>query len=140
MKKRFLSFFGGGVFDKKDIEHYLSLGLSGVQMATRFVATRECDAAESFKQMYVKAREEDITLVESPVHMIGRAINNPFVKQVKNFREDVTQCFHCLRDCNPKEIPYCITAALIRAARGDVDHALVFCGSNCMACQRNYVQ
>jgi NAD(P)H-dependent flavin oxidoreductase YrpB (nitropropane dioxygenase family) len=129
-EKKIPVIFGGGVFDKKDIEHYLSLGLSGVQMATRFVATRECDAAESFKQMYVKAREEDITLVESPVHMIGRAINNPFVKQVKNFREDVTQCFHCLRDCNPKEIPYCITAALIRAARGDVDHALVFCGSN----------
>lgn len=50
--------FGGGVFDKEDIRHYLSLGLSGVQMATRFVATKECDAADEFKQMYVKAKRK----------------------------------------------------------------------------------
>ena len=57
--------FGGGIFDKKDIEHYLSLGLSGVQMATRFVATKECDASDAFKNMYVKAKEGDVTIVQS---------------------------------------------------------------------------
>lgn len=122
--------FGGGIFDKKDIEHYLSLGLSGVQMATRFVATKECDAAEAFKNMYVKAKPSDVTIVQSPVHMPGRALLNPFVCAVRQGRIPVTNCFHCLKTCDPSTTPYCITQALIRAVRGDVDHGLVFCGAN----------
>lgn len=122
--------FGGGVFDKEDIRHYLSLGLSGVQMATRFVATKECDAADEFKQMYVKAKKEDVTIVQSPVHMPGRALLNPFVKRIRKQRENVRNCFHCLKTCDPRTTPYCITMALIRAVKGDVDNALVFCGAN----------
>lgn len=122
--------FGGGIFDKKDIEHYLSLGLSGVQMATRFVATKECDAAEAFKNMYVKAKSSDVTIVQSPVHMPGRALLNPFVCAFRQGRIPVTSCFHCLKTCDPSTTPYCITQALIRAVKGDVDHGLVFCGAN----------
>ena len=122
--------FGGGVYDKNDIAHYLSLGLSGVQMATRFVATEECDASRSFKEMYIHAKKEDITIVESPVHMPGRAILNPFVQRVRNCRTSISNCFHCLKTCDPKTTPYCITMALIRAVRGDVDNALIFCGAN----------
>ena len=129
-KKKIPVVFGGGIFDKKDIEHYLSLGLSGVQMATRFVATKECDASEAFKNMYVKAKEKDITIVQSPVHMPGRALLNPFVRTVMERRIPVTNCFHCLKTCDPKTTPYCITQALIRAVTGDVDHGLVFCGAN----------
>lgn len=122
--------FGGGVFDRKDIDHYLSLGLSGVQMATRFVATYECDAAPEFKQMYVNAKKEDITLVNSPVHMVGRALLNPFVKHISKDRLPPETCFHCLKTCDSRTTQYCISMALIRAARGDVDHALIFCGAN----------
>lgn len=129
-KKKIPVIFGGGVFTKEDIKRYLSLGLSGVQMGTRFVATEECDAARSFKEMYVKAKKEDITIVQSPVHMPGRALLNPFVKRIMQKREDVRSCFHCLKTCDPHTTPYCITMALIRAARGDVDNALVFCGAN----------
>ena len=118
------------MFDKADISHYLSLGLSGVQMATRFVATKECDASDAFKQMYVKARKEDITLVNSPVHMTGRAIRNSFVRRAEKGRIPPDCCFHCLKTCNPATTPYCITMALIRAAKGDVDNALIFCGAN----------
>lgn len=129
-KKKIPVIFGGGVFDKKDIEHYLSLGLSGVQMATRFVATKECDAADEFKQMYVNAKESDVTIVQSPVHMPGRALLNPFVKAFTEHRIPPQGCFHCLKTCDPATTPYCITMALIRAVHGDVDHGLVFCGAN----------
>lgn len=121
--------FGGGVFEKKDIEHYLSLGLSGVQMASRFVATNECDAAPAFKEMYVKAKKEDIILVNSPVHMVGRAIRNAFVRRTEEGRVPVTHCFQCLKECDPRTTPYCITMALIRAVKGDVENGLVFCGA-----------
>ena len=99
-------------------------------MATRFVATKECDASEAFKNMYVNAKKEDVTIVQSPVHMPGRALLNPFVKEVMQHRIAPTSCFHCLKTCDPRTTPYCITMALIRAVRGDVDHGLVFCGAN----------
>jgi len=47
----------GGIFDGNDIAHFLKLGASGVQMATRFVCTDECDVHDNFKQAYINARE-----------------------------------------------------------------------------------
>ena len=35
----------------------------------------------------------------------------------------------CLKNCNPKEIDYCITERLIAAAKGDIENALLFCGA-----------
>ena len=122
--------FGGGVYDRADIDHYLSLGCDGVQMATRFVATEECDAAPAYKQAYLNAGKEDIVLVQSPVGMPGRAIRNQFQKERENGREQVKKCYGCLKKCDIASIPYCITGALVRAARGDTEHALLFCGQN----------
>lgn len=122
--------FGGGVFDRQDIDHYLSLGLDGVQMATRFVATEECDAHPDFKKAYLQANKEDIAIVESPVGMPGRAILNAYALERKKNREKVTHCFRCLEHCDPATTPYCITMALIRAVQGDMDHSLIFCGEN----------
>lgn len=122
--------FGGGVFDKKDIEHYLELGLDGVQMATRFVATEECDADIKFKEAYINATKEDVKIVKSPVGMPGRALNNNFIKNIVPQGCKVTKCFNCLVHCDPKTIPYCISLALFNGANGDIDNALVFCGEN----------
>lgn len=119
----------GGIFDHQDIVHALSLGADGVQIASRFVVTKECDAAEAYKQAYLDATEEDIKIVVSPVGMLGRAINNPFMEAVKTTKQPVDKCLRCLGKCNPKEIPYCITRALINAAKGNLDEALLFCGA-----------
>lgn len=122
--------FGGGVYTREDIDHFLSLGLSGVQMATRFVATEECDADINFKMAYVNAKKEDIQIVKSPVGMPGRAIRNSFIKHTETDRADIDRCYGCLARCNPKEIPYCISQALFNAANGDTENALLFCGEN----------
>jgi NAD(P)H-dependent flavin oxidoreductase YrpB (nitropropane dioxygenase family) len=122
--------FGGGVFDRKDIDHYLSLGCAGVQMATRFVATEECDASDAFKQAYLSASKEDVAIVKSPVGMPGRAIKNAFVKMVEGGRKPVEKCFRCMDHCDPKTTPYCITTALSNSAAGKVDEGLIFCGEN----------
>lgn len=121
---------GGGVFDVEDIRHILSLGTDGVQIATRFVVTEECDASEAYKQAYIDAREEDVKIVISPVGMPGRAIMTPFIKRTGEGRIPVEKCFHCLEHCNPKETPYCITKALIEAVKGNIKEGLVFCGDN----------
>ena len=122
--------FAGGVFDRKDIDHYISLGCSGVQMATRFVATEECDADINFKMAYINSKKEDIVIVKSPVGLPGRAISNKFMKDRKLINEKITKCYKCLKKCNMADIPYCITGALVRAVKGDIDNSLVFCGEN----------
>ncbi|MDR3594586.1 nitronate monooxygenase [Clostridium sp.] len=120
----------GGVFDGYDIAKYLKLGASGVQMATRFVATEECDASDEFKNAYINCKKEDIQIVKSPVGMPGRAISNPFVKKAHTEGEKVTHCYNCLTPCNPATTPYCISKALINAVNGNIDAGLIFCGEN----------
>lgn len=123
--------FGGGVYSKEDVKHCIEdLGLDGVQMATRFVATEECDADIAFKEAYIKAKLEDVKIVKSPVGMPGRALNNHFIKDIVPEGCKVSRCFKCLVHCDPKTIPYCISKALFNGANGDIDNALVFCGEN----------
>lgn len=120
----------GGIYDRKDMEHALSLGAKGVQMATRFVTTYECDASMAYKQTYIDAKKEDIVLVKSPVGMPGRAINNAFIKRAKEGNIPHGKCRLCISTCKPNETPYCITEALVNAVKGETDRALLFCGAN----------
>lgn len=121
----------GGIYTHEDVMHQLSLGAEGVQVATRFVTTEECDAPEVYKQAYIQARKEDIVITKSPVGMPGRAIRNPFLIAVgQGNRPAIPHCYRCLERCDIAKIPYCITQSLVNAARGDVDTALLFCGSN----------
>ncbi|HHW03051.1 MAG TPA: nitronate monooxygenase [Thermoanaerobacterales bacterium] len=122
---------GGGVFTGKDIADLLKAGASGVQMATRFVATDECDASEEFKQAYIDAKEEDVEIIESPVGMIGRAIRNEFLDEVKaGFKKPIRCLCNCLKPCNPQKAPYCIADALINAQRGNLKNGFAFAGAN----------
>lgn len=126
----------GGVFSREDMEHHMALGADGVQVGTRFVTTKECDAPLAYKEAYLRAKKEDIVIVKSPVGMPGRAINNLFLEKIREEPEKIAKCFRCLEHCDPGTAPYCITMALIRAALGDVEHALLFCGYNAWKCSR----
>ena len=121
----------GGIYTHEDVKHQFELGAEGVQVATRFVTTEECDAPDAYKQAYINAKKEDIVITQSPVGMPGRAILNPFLQQIKDgVRPAIKTCFQCLEHCDIKTIPNCITKALVNAAEGDEDNALLFCGSN----------
>ncbi|MDR0922639.1 MAG: nitronate monooxygenase family protein [Lactobacillales bacterium] len=124
--------FAGGVFTKEDIAHYVSLGCSGVQMATRFVGTEECDAPDDFKQRYLDAKEEDIEIIKSPVGMPGRAIKNVFSEVIKEKQIPIAKCRNCLsyKHCDRETIPYCISEALLNAVNHETDMALLFAGAN----------
>jgi len=129
----------GGIWDRADLLHALSEGADGVQMASRFVATVECDAAESFKQTYIDCRKEDIGLVMSPAGLPGRAIIRNRDAIVNYDKSRGTVCSTgCLKKCTYKETGerFCIVSALDRAQRGDVDTGLVFCGSNAYRAER----
>ena len=99
-------------------------------MATRFVATEECDAHINYKNAYINCSKDDIVIVKSPVGLPGRAIKNKFVERTFLGNIKVDKCYRCISKCNPAVTPYCISRALINAVQGDVDNGLLFCGTN----------
>ena len=121
----------GGIYDGADIDKFLCMGASGVQMGTRFVATHECDASLEFKQQYINSKKQDITLIKSPVGLPGRAINNPFLEDVSGGLKKPIKCsWKCLKTCNYKTAPYCIADALYNAQKGDFKNGYAFAGAN----------
>ena len=127
----------GGIFDGSDIARFLALGASGVQMATRFVCTDECDAHPAFKQAYIDAGPDDITIIKSPVGLPGRVINNAFVEQIKQGKTVPFSCdYQCLRTCDPQKAPYCIANVLSYAALGRLHESFAFAGANAWRCSQ----
>jgi nitronate monooxygenase len=121
----------GGVYDGTDICRMLTLGAAGVQLGTRFVATHECDADIAFKEAFVKAREEDLIIIKSPVGMPGRAIDNKFLEDARHDRKHPKSCpFHCISTCDVDNSPYCIASALLNAKKGRLSHGFAFAGKN----------
>ena len=121
----------GGIFDGKDIVKMLRAGAKGVQMATRFVATKECDAHQNFKEAHLKAKKEDVVIIHSPVGLPGRAIKNPLVEKIlkgKAPKPDPRRCRGCIGPICDKS--YCILDVLEKARQGDVEGGLIFAGSN----------
>lgn len=119
----------GGVFSGKDILEVLALGADGVQMGTRFAATWESNASQAFKELYLKAQADDITLIESPVGLPGRAVKNSFIQRISKTGIRPTKCVQCLKHCSQK---FCLLQALNNAQRGFLEEGLVFAGQ-CVA-------
>jgi NAD(P)H-dependent flavin oxidoreductase YrpB (nitropropane dioxygenase family) len=141
VKEFFISEYGvhvpviaaGGIWGREELDHALAEGADGVQMATRFVCTEECDADDAFKQKYIDCKPEDIGLIMSPAGLPGRAIlsNQDNIRQYD--LDNATPCrLGCLKKCSYKESGerFCIVTSLDRAQRGDVETGLVFCGTN----------
>ncbi len=124
-------FVAGGITTGQDIARFMGMGAAGAQVATRFIATDECDASQRYKEILMAARKEDICLVQSPVGMPGRALRSPLIQRLQQGAGvPVTQCIDCLLPCSPATTPYCITQALIAAVNGNWEEGLFFCGSN----------
>lgn len=115
----------GGVMNGQDIVDLIKMGANGVQMGTRFAASEESNAAPALKEFYLKARAEDVVVIQSPVGLPGRAVRNPFVEKILVGPVPVKTCDACLKNCKQN---FCIIRALIRAQQGDVETGLVFTG------------
>jgi NAD(P)H-dependent flavin oxidoreductase YrpB (nitropropane dioxygenase family) len=121
----------GGIYSGADIFQFMDLGAAGVQMGTRFVATHECDASLQFKKEYINCKKDDLTIIESPVGLPGRAIRNKFLDEVSAGGRKPFQCpWKCLKTCNFREAPYCIAKALTNAQKGNVEEGYTFAGAN----------
>ena len=121
----------GGIFTGGDIARMLKLGASGIQMATRFVCTKECDVSEKYKEAYVKCKREDIVVILSPAGMPARVIKNKFVERIQAGEKMKFECpYRCLKTCDPYSANYCIAQALVNAYRGNLDEGFAMCGVN----------
>lgn len=120
----------GGIYTREDIDKVMECGANGVQISTRFVTTVECDADPKYKEAYINSKEEDIVIIKSPVGMPGRALKNKFVERTMEGRIPPAFCNDCIVPCKVATTPYCITQALIHAAKGELEEGLIFCGTN----------
>lgn len=121
----------GGIYTGEDIYKYIQMGASGVQMATRFVGTEECDASPEFKRAYIDCTKNDLIIIDSPVGLPGRAIRNEFLDEVLTGTRYPTDCpWQCLSTCDVINSPYCIARALINAKEGNLKDGFCFAGSN----------
>lgn len=117
----------GGIIDGRDIVDALLLGADGVQMGTRFAASRESNASAAFKQLYINSKIGDVTLIHSPVGLPGQALKNEFARRIEQegFKDHVV-CKNCLKRCDHH---FCILKALNNACLPEfAEQALVFCG------------
>lgn len=123
-------FCAGGVATGAEMARCTRLGAAGAQMATRFIATEECDASQGYKDVLIAARPEDLRIIHSPVGMPGRAVNSPLVQRLAaGLRQPPAHCSGCIKSCRPAETPFCITHALIEAVKGNWEEGLFFSGS-----------
>ena len=115
----------GGVLSGQDIVDFIKMGANGVQMGSRFAASKESNAAPALKEYYLKSKPEDIVVIHSPVGLPGRAVRTPFSQRVMDGPVPPKVCDACLKACKHN---FCIIRSLIRAQQGDVETGLVFTG------------
>lgn len=124
----------GGIWDRSDIDRFLSLGASGVQMATRFLGTFECDA-KIYNEVMLGVQKEDIELVKSPVGYPARAIKIGVLQRLKEGNAPKVKCISncvspCKRGVEAKAVGYCIADSLSASYQGDRQNGLFFTGAN----------
>lgn len=122
-------FVAGGIRDGAEMARYMKEGAAGAQFATRFIATEECDASDTFKRAVIAAGNRDLTIINTPAGTPGRVLRSPLIRRL----EESTQarpsgCVQCMTVCDPYNVPFCMLEAMIAAVQGDWENGLFFCG------------
>ncbi len=72
----------GGMADARSLVASLAMGAEGMNMGTRFIATKEAPVHENVKQAIVAASELDTRLVMRPLRNTERVLNNAAVERL----------------------------------------------------------
>jgi len=116
----------GDVVSSDDMDKMFDMGLDGVQMGTRFLATLESDVSDYFKELLVKAKNSDVVKMMSSAGFPANALRTRFSELVLAGKAPKPEnCTNCLKHCNKK---FCIKDSLIRAREGDKDRGIFFTG------------
>jgi NAD(P)H-dependent flavin oxidoreductase YrpB (nitropropane dioxygenase family) len=79
----------GGMADARSLVGALSMGAEGINMGTRFIATKEAPVHENVKQAILNASELDTRLVMRPLRNTERVLNNPAVERLLQKEKDL---------------------------------------------------
>mmetsp|Transcript_7145 Transcript_7145/g.9041 ORF Transcript_7145/g.9041 Transcript_7145/m.9041 type:complete len:329 (-) Transcript_7145:1548-2534(-) len=78
----------GGIADGKQLAAALALGAEGVNMGTRFCATKECPWPDSFKQRMLEADERQTVLMFRALHNTARVFKNKIAAEVEKIQNE----------------------------------------------------
>ncbi len=118
----------GGIIDREDMKKMFQLGVDGVQVGSRFLASIESNVAQSFKDLVVKAKKGDIVTIMSAVGLPANAIKTKFSELILNGNPPKPEkCDGCLKACSKK---FCIFEALNYAREGNLEKGLFFAGKD----------
>lgn len=88
----------GGIGDGRGWMAAHALGAEGIEMGTRFIATKECvHAIEAYKQALVDATENDTVVIKRSIGGPARALRNDFTDEILKI-ESETPTYEALRD------------------------------------------
>jgi len=73
---------GGGFCDGRSLVAALALGADGINIGTRFIATRECPAHPVFKEKIVQANETETVLVMESLKNPARVLKTPWTEKI----------------------------------------------------------
>ncbi|MCF6136951.1 nitronate monooxygenase [Alkalihalobacillus berkeleyi] len=87
----------GGIGDGRGLMAALALGAEGIEMGTRFIATKECTHAHpSYQQALVKGNETDTMLIKKSIGAPGRVVQNEWAEQIVKI-ENVTPTYEAIK-------------------------------------------
>jgi nitronate monooxygenase len=72
----------GGIADGCTLAAALTLGAQGVMMASRFIATKECQVHEKIKNELIRRQEFETVLFGKSIGLQGRALKNKVIEEI----------------------------------------------------------
>ncbi|UNT54784.1 NAD(P)H-dependent flavin oxidoreductase [Lysinibacillus capsici] len=88
----------GGIGDGRGWMAAQALGAEGIEMGTRFIATRECvDASQAYKEALVASTEADTTIIKRSIGTPARALRNDFTAKILEI-EEKTPTYEALKE------------------------------------------
>lgn len=113
----------GGIADGRSVAAALVLGAQGVMMASRFIATRECEVHDNIKQELIKRQEYETTMFGKSIGLQGRALKSRVIEEVCAIEE---------RGGGFEELIPLLSGQRIKDAweTGDVDYAPLMVGQS----------
>ena len=110
----------GGIADGRGLAAAFMLGACGVQMGTRFVATKECWAHQNYKDKILKAKDIDTKVTGRSTGHPVRALRNEMTKQYLDLEK---------KGATLEELEYLTLGCLRKAVvEGDVKNGSVMSG------------
>jgi len=79
----------GGIYDGKTAKAAFLLGAEGIQMGTRFLASKECIASEAYKKKIVEATMDDIEVILWNTGHPIRVIKNAWSEKIKKIEDKI---------------------------------------------------